>query len=141
LVAAAEDAERRRALTREMLRRDRAGGAGPQPAEVVRLDHRGKLGPVGREERDDEHRAFLKARVHLRAGVAELEVRRSHVGQSTLVERQASPRGNRHTVGRHAAKALLDGLDCVERLEQRLDILLAQVQRHVPGQSTRSPSR
>src|SRR3954454_10784034 len=54
LVAAADDAERRRVVAREVLRRDRARGPGAQPPEPVRLDDGHEVGPLGGEERNDE---------------------------------------------------------------------------------------
>ena len=63
-----------------VLRGDGARGSGAQAPEMMRLDQRDQLRPVGREERHDECRALRKAGVDLRPRVAELEVRGCHVG-------------------------------------------------------------
>src|SRR3954471_19103131 len=57
LAAAADDAERRRVVAREVLRRDRARRTGAQPSEPVGLDDGHELGPLGGEKRNDERRS------------------------------------------------------------------------------------
>src|SRR3954454_5296475 len=57
LVAAADDAERRRVLAREVLRRDRARGTRAQPPEPVGLDDGHELGPLRGEEREKTNAA------------------------------------------------------------------------------------
>ena len=67
LPAAAEDAERRDAGSSEELRGDAARGAGPELAELVRLDHPAALGALEVEQADDERRPARKPRVGLQA--------------------------------------------------------------------------
>ena len=55
LPAAAEHAERRGAGSGEILRGDAARGAGPELAELVRLDHRRHLRPQVEEDDDERH--------------------------------------------------------------------------------------
>src|SRR5205814_2054026 len=56
LPPAADHAEARRTRPRQVLRRNAAGGAGPELAQLVRLDHRRKLRRPRVEEDDDERR-------------------------------------------------------------------------------------
>ena len=144
LPAAAEHAERGRAVAGEVLRGDGARGSGPESAEVVGLDHRDELRAIGREQRDDERRAFVKPRVCLDARVAELEVGRGHVRKTALLQFEPTPGGNVHSAGGHALKGGLDRLDRVRWGEQFLHVVLRQEDRHsgsVPSRTTmRSPS-
>src|SRR3954451_15937880 len=54
LVAAADHAQRRRALAREILDCDPARAPRAEASEPIGLDHGDELGPLGRKERDDE---------------------------------------------------------------------------------------
>ena len=82
LESAAEDAEPRRAVPREMLRRDAARGAGAQLPEDVRLDHADAPAVSGVEEDDDE-----RGDVCLHAGDAEAAVDRAHERERSTFER------------------------------------------------------
>ncbi len=68
LVAAADDAERSRAASREMPGRDAAGRSRAQLSEPVRLDDRDELRRLGIEEAHDERRALGRRGVQLGAG-------------------------------------------------------------------------
>src|SRR5205085_10997011 len=74
LPAAAEDAQRGGAVTREMLRRNGARRARSQPAEVVGLDDSDELRTVRRKQRDDDRRALVESGVRFDARVPEPEV-------------------------------------------------------------------
>ena len=92
LVAAADDAERRAPLRREVPRRDAARRAGPQLPEPVGLDHRDELRRLGVEEADDERRAVRGRRVELPAGEPELAVGSRHVRERALGQPEPAPR-------------------------------------------------
>src|SRR5215212_4473085 len=70
LSAAADDAERRGAVTRKVLRGDGARGARAQPAEPVGLEDGDELRTLGGEQRHDERGAASESGVRLHARVA-----------------------------------------------------------------------
>jgi hypothetical protein len=100
---------------------------------VVRLEHGHQLGPRRREQHDDERGAFLEPGVDLRAGVAELEVGRGHVRQTSVLEGEPPPRRVLNRPCRHAPEGRLDRVDGIRGREQARDVLFGQIQRHAGG--------
>ena len=130
LTTAADDAERRCAAPSEILRGDRARCARAQTSELVRLDDCDELGPRGVEQRDHEGRSRCEAGVHLRARVPELEVRRGHVSEPSLVQPEPSAWRDLDGPTRHALEGGFDRRDRVNRGQQRANVVFAQVERH-----------
>ena len=130
LVPAADHAEADGALLREMLRRHAARCAGAQPAELIGLDHREHVVPLRMEQHEHELRAARAGGVRLHAGDAEAEVGGRHHGQPAFLEPQPVARAVLDLARCLPAERSLDRLEGVADREDRLDVLLGQVQRH-----------
>ena len=115
-----------------MLCRDTARSARAQLTELVGLDHRDELRRIRAKQRNDEARAVGEAGVHLRSCVAELEIRRRHHRERTVLEPQAVTRPVLDGAARHPLEAGLDHGHRLRRREQPPDVLLGQVPRHEP---------
>ncbi len=113
-----------------MPRRDAAGRTGAQLAELVRLDHGNELVRCGAEEQHDEVRAASTGRVDLRAGEAELEIRRGHHRERAVVEPEPVARPVLDRAGRQPPEARLDRVDGLVRRQQRIDVGLGEIERH-----------
>ena len=122
LPAAADDAERRCTAPREVLGRDCARRAGSQLAELVGVDHGDELRRRCAKEQDDEAGAVCKARVHLRACVAELEVGGGHHRERAVLEPKPVARPVLDGAGGQAEEARLDRRDRVGGREQLADV-------------------
>jgi hypothetical protein len=92
LPAAADHAQRAGAIAREVLRRNTAGRAGPQLAELVGFDHRDGLGRLGLEEEHHEVHALPPGRVRLQPGQADPAVDGPHHREETVLEPSPLPR-------------------------------------------------
>ena len=130
LVTAADHAEAHGAFLREVLRCHAARRAGAQPAELIGLDHRQHVVPRSIEQHEHELHAARAGGVRLHAGDAEAEVGGRHHGQPAVLEPQPVARAVLDLARRLPPKRSLDRLERVADREDRLDVLLGQVQRH-----------
>jgi hypothetical protein len=130
LPPAADHAEARRAVPREVARRDGGGRARAELAEPVGLDHR--LEASGRrEEHDRERRSRGRPGVRLEPGKAELPVDAGHDRVLPLLEREPRPGSVVDGVAGEPPEAFLDRGDGLGRREQSRHVGLGQVQRHL----------
>src|SRR5215213_5117452 len=140
LPAAADQAERGRALAREVLRSHTARGAGAQLSESVGLDHGYGSARLGREQEDDEGRAVAAGGVRLQAGQTELPVDRPHHCEKALLVTRAL---SWHVLDRargEPPEATFHRLERILGRQQVGDLRLRQVQRQ-RGRLRRRPER
>ncbi len=96
---------------------------------MVGLDQRDELRPIGCEQSDDEGGTFREPRIRLDARVAELEVRRCHVGEAPLGEPEPPARCDLDGARSHPDESCFDGLHGVNRSEQLRHVVFGQVER------------